>query len=172
MLQPLAQLPEHIIQTIAPFTGPLPWQNIDLRVQRIPQGTVAPVHVVLAFNACHPHYPMALTAVSMTIGTDIFIDPAFADFNTAAGLSLLVHEAVHVRQFTTIPNFLVLYNQAEQWVPADRPWENPYELEAYMLECEAWHTFVADGVPRGNWVPLGIAVGFCNAAGPEMLTLW
>ena len=162
MMLPLAQLPEHVRYAIAPFTGSLNLEDIDLRVQRIPSGTVAPVHVVLAFNTCYPHYPMALTAVAMTIGTDIFIDPNFADFNTAAGLSLLVHEAVHVRQFTTIPNFLVLYNQAERGVPTDRPWENIWEMEAYQAECAAYTYFVAAGYPPGEWLPLGKVMNFCN----------
>src|SRR3990167_1378932 len=162
MLQPLAQLPEHVIQQITPFTGDLPWHNIDLRIQRIPSATIAPIHVVFAFNAYSPHYPMALTAVAMTIGSDIFIDPSFADFETAAGLSLLVHEAVHVRQFNEIPNFLALYNQANEGVSDDRPWDYFFEMEAYQAECSAFRFFLAQGYPRGDWLPLGEVMHFCN----------
>ena len=162
MMLPQGQLPEHVVQQIAPFTGPLPWGNIDLRVQRIPSATVAPVHVVFALNAYSPHYPMALTAVAMTIGTDIFIDPSFADFDTAAGLSLLVHEAVHVRQFMEIPNFLALYNQANEGVSDDRPWENPYEMDAYQSECAAFEYYLSQGYPQGDWLPLGKVMNFCS----------
>ena len=159
MMLPLAQLPEHVVQQIEPFTGPLNWGDIDLRVQRIPSATVAPVHMVMSFCDC---YPMNLTAVAMTINNEIFIDPSFADFNTAAGLSLLVHEAVHVRQFSTIPNFLVLYNQANAGVPDEHPWDNVYEMEAYLAECSAFDFFLAQGFPQGAWLPLGKVMRFCG----------
>lgn len=159
MMLPLAQIPEHIRYTIAPFTGPLPWGDIDIRVQHIPHGTVAPVHMVMPLCDC---YPMNLTAVAMTIGNEIFIDPSFADFNTAAGLALLVHEAVHVKQFTAIPNFLALYNAANDGVSDSTPWHNPYEWDAYQAECSAYRYFVAQGYPKGNWLPLGEVMHFCS----------
>mgnify|MGYP001576912436 CR=1 FL=1 len=157
MAFPQAQIPEHVRQALFPFTGPLPWDDIDLRAQALPQAH-APLAVVCSARMAYPH---ALTAVAMTIGTDIYIDPAYYDFYTAAGLSLIVHEAVHVRQFLETPNFLAEYNWAEQFVPADQPWLNPWEGQAYAAECEAYDYYVSAGLPPGSWLPLGKLMNFC-----------
>ena len=154
----LAQLPRHLEQVLTPFVGPLPWREVDLFIQRIPRSE-AQVHVVLDLTVPHPH---ALTAVAMTIGTDIYIDPRFAAFETAAGLALRVHAAVPVRPSLPVPNFLLEYNLANRGVSPDAPWDNPYELEAYLAECLAFDEFMDEGLPRGRWLPLGKIMGFCD----------
>ena len=97
-----------------------------------------------------------LKPVGMTIAQHIFLDKDHADFDTAAGLALLVHELVHVDQWKTDPNFDRHYQQMAAQTPDDTPWGNPYEREAYLAERQAYCGYVAMGVPKGRWTPLGI----------------
>lgn len=91
----------------------------------------------------------------------VVLSPKYADLNTAAGLALLGHERVHQDQFAEIPNFQAEYNRAQRGVDRNRPWDNPFELEAYMKERDIFCGLVARGVPAGNWVPLGVEVFGC-----------
>ena len=160
-----ARVPDDVQRLVAPFLQGMPWEDVDLFVQPIPQAK-APTAIVIEADLFYPH---ALRAVAMAVGTDIYIDPAFADFNTAAGLALLVHEGVHVVQHLNIPNFLLEYNRANQGVPDDRPWENVYEGQAYAWECAAFDHYVSLGIPPGPWLPLGKAMGICPSLGQPNL---
>jgi len=188
MLMPFVTLPDHITRLIAPFTGPL-HREMDVIIGAPPRETLEPGNYLPScFNEApvmvYPsqynlvQYPTALRAVATTIGYQVYVDPAYMDTDTAAGLSLLVHERVHVEQFQEIPDFLYWYNVYADVTPHDRPWENPYEMEAYLRECEAYDWFLLhrhpidsncfeygcsgnDGYPPGNWMPLGYTMGFC-----------
>ena len=106
-----------------------------------------------------------LKVVGATIGETIYIDPDYAEWHTAAGLALLAHERLHLDQVRNIPDFSYHYAMADAQTPANRPWENPYEYDAYLLECQVWHSLIQSGMPEGSWVPLGAAVGLCDASG-------
>mgnify|MGYP001558283201 CR=1 FL=1 len=167
MVMPLlAQLPVET-QRMLRRVSPLDWEGIDVRVQRltgleasIPQSKVwRGLRYVV--GGMRGRLKGALRAVGATIGETIFIDPDFADWDTASGLALLAHERVHVEQKRTIPGFDQLYAEAQVGVHPGRPWDNPYEMSAYQVECSTYYRLVADGVPPGSWLPLGVAMGFC-----------
>lgn len=158
MQLPLVAISDDLRRMIEPFVPGLPWQDIELHFQRIPQAR-APV-VVVVWPAV---YPAALRTAALAIGTDIYIDPEFGDFETAAGMALLVHELVHVEQYLATPNFLAEYNRVNEGVPEDQPWINPFEWEAYRIECQAYDYFIQSELyPAGAWQPLGKAIGICD----------
>jgi hypothetical protein len=68
---------------------------------------------------------------------------------------------VHVAQGEADPAFADKYDIAARHTPRDRPWENPYEAEAYVEEQRIYCTLVAAGYPRGRWVPLGVSLWGC-----------
>ena len=153
---PLVAVPEEVRRAIEPFVPGLPWEDIELHFQRVPQA-LSPTALVLV---APPDMPAALFAAAMAIGTDVYIDPTFVDFQSAAGVALVVHEMVHVAQYLANPDsFLAEYNRANQDVPDGQPWLNPYEWEAYSTETVAYCAMVASGVPPGSWVPTGLALG-------------
>lgn len=168
MMPLLAQLPEET-QRILERVSPLSWDGIDVQVRRlnhleasVPQSKVwGGLKYVVGRMRGSRQVRSALRVVGATIGGTIFIDPDFADWNTASGLALLAHERVHVEQDRTIPNFEKLYAEAQAQTPADRPWLNPYERIAYETECRAYYELLERGLPSGHWVPLGVAMGFC-----------
>lgn len=164
----LAQLPletRHILEGILP----LDWEGIDVRIQPltglgafVPQSKVwSGLKYVVGKMRGARQAKASLKAVGATIGETIYIDPNFAQWNTAAGLALLAHERLHVEQKRTIRNFDELYAEAQEGVAPGRPWDNPYEMEAYCLEAKTWHTLVQQGLPPGSWLPLGVSLGFC-----------
>jgi len=165
----LAELPEDTKQMLRTVSS-LDWEGVDVQVQplsgltaRVPQSRIwaGLIYVTGSMRGLR-QIRSSLRAVGATIGQTIFIDPSFAKWNTAAGLALLVHERRHVEQKRTIPGFDDLYIEAQANVHPDRPWENPYEMDAYQEECRAYYDLLAKGVPPGNWVPLGVAMGFCG----------
>jgi hypothetical protein len=169
MMMPfLAQLPEDT-QRILEGVSPLSWDGIDVKVRPltglgafVPQSKVwSGLKYVVGKMRGSRRSRAGLKAVGATIGETIYIDPDFADWNTAAGLALLAHERLHVEQKRTIPGFDELYAEAQATVHPQRPWENPYEMDAYQRECQVYYRLVAEGVPPGSWVPLGVAMGFC-----------
>ena len=164
----LAQLPEETRQVLERIL-PLDWDDIDVQVQHltglgatVPQSKVwsGLKYVVGRMRGNRGSKP-ALRVVGATIGETIYIDPDFADWDSASGLALLAHERLHVQQQRTIPNFAERYEEAQAGVSPGRPWENPYEMEAYCLEAEVWYGLTGMGMPAGKWVPLGVAMGLC-----------
>ena len=162
-----AQLPEET-QQILRRVSPFGWDGIDVQVQRltgleasVPQSKVwSGLRYVV--GRMRGRLKGALRIVGATIGETIYIDPEFADWNTASGLALLAHERVHVEQKRTISGFDQLYAEAQLGVHPGRPWDNPYEMSAYQVECSTYYRLIADGVPAGSWLPLGVAMGFCS----------
>jgi hypothetical protein len=163
-----AQLPEET-KRILERVSPLNWDGVDVRVQplaglgaSVPQSKVwSGLRYVV--GKMRGRARSALRAVGATIGETIYIDPDFADWNTASGLALLAHERLHVEQKRTIPGFDELYAEAQAGVDPGRPWDNPYERVAYERECQVYYDLIAEGLPRGSWTPLGAAMGFCAA---------
>ena len=91
----------------------------------------------------------------------VTLHPRFGDLETASGLALLAHETVHQQQFLNIPNFNDEYAKANRGIDRDRPWDNPFELEAYMKERDVFCSLVASGFPKGSWTPLGVQAFGC-----------
>lgn len=168
MMPLLAQLPEET-QRMLRMASPLDWDGIDVQVQplthleaSVPQSKVwGGLKYVVGKMRGGRQVKAALKVVGATIGGTIFIDPDFADWDTASGLALLAHERVHVEQDRTIPNFNELYAEEQAKTPGGLPWLNPYERVAYEVECQVYYDLIAEGVPPGKWVPLGVAMGFC-----------
>jgi hypothetical protein len=155
MMLPLARLTDNVRQAVAPFISGVNLGDIDVFVQPLPFAHAPAVFVIPLYM------PSALMAVAMTIGNDIFIMPDYADFESAAGLALLVHELRHAEQYAADPNFLIRYNEAERATPRDKPWLNPFEFEAYCLEAQAFRAFLQQGMPYGEWTPMGVTLGLC-----------
>lgn len=153
-------IPERTRQILEPFLGSnLPWNDINLTIGNLPHALAPSALIprnVMAVSA--RGIARALKAVGMTIHRNIWIDKSHADFETAAGLSLLAHELVHVEQFEQIPNFDKLYHQAAWAIPRDQPYLNPYEETAYRTEVEVYCALLAEGYPKGKWEPLGVAL--------------
>lgn len=157
-------VPERVRRMLEPLMGPgIPWNDITIHVGRLPQGTLAP-------QALLPRAVMAVTArglgrslqtVGMTIHRDIWLARGHDDFESAAGLALLAHELVHVRQFDADPLFADKYDAAARQTPADKPWLNPYEMAAYSEELRIYCLLLAEGRPKGRWVPLGVSLWGC-----------
>lgn len=169
MIPLLARLPDEA-RTILRQVLPLDWDGVDVRVQNldgleasVPQSKVwSGLQYVVGRLRGSRRSKGNLKIVGATIGQRIYIDPEFADWNTASGLALLAHERLHVEQERTIPNFEELYARAQDGVPPGRPWDNPYEFDAYCLEAEVFYGLIARGMAPGGWVPLGVTMGFCT----------
>jgi len=145
--------------------GPgIPWNDVTVHVGRLPQATLAPSAMVpRAVQAVTAKEPArSLQTVGMTIHRDIWLARGHDDFESAAGLALLAHELVHVRQFEADPLFAEKYDAVAQQTPQNRPWENPYEMAAYSEEQRIYCLLVAEGRPRGRWVPLGVSLWGCG----------
>ena len=163
-----AQLPLET-QRILERISPLRWDGVDVQVRpltglaaHVPQSKVwSGLRYVVGKMRGSRRSKGGLRAVGATVGETIYIDPDFADWNTASGLALLAHERLHVEQKRTIPRFEELYAEAQEGVSRGRPWDNPYERLAYERECAVYYRLIAEGVPPGNWVPLGVAMNFC-----------
>lgn len=160
-------VPEDIRDRLDPFISQgVSWDAVNLNVGRLPRAELAP-HAVIPRSVLFvtrrddPGAAHALKTVAVTIGQDIFIDKAHADFNTASGLALLAHEKVHVNQNERIPNFAREYDKAARRTARDRPWENPFELEAYREEADVFCGLVAEGWAPGKWEPLGVTLWGC-----------
>lgn len=158
-------VPDRARQVLEPLMGPgIPWDDITLHVGRLPNAALVP-------SALAPRAAMAVTAkeparslqtVGMTIDRDIWLARGHDDFESAAGLALLAHELVHVGQFETDPAFAERYDAAARQTSPNRPWENPYEAQAYAEEQRIYCLLVAQGRPKGRWVPLGVSLWGCN----------
>jgi len=153
----------HVLERLLP--PGIPWDDVTLHLEPLAQGARADVP-----HALVPRSVMAVTlkalaralkTVGMAIGREIWLAPEYAKFDTASGLALLAHELVHVAQDEKDPDFANKYDIVARQTPPDRPWENPYEMEAYCVEASVWRTLVAEGYPSGNWKPLGIEMGLC-----------
>lgn len=144
--------------------GPgIPWDDIMVHVGRLPEAALVPHSLVpRAVQAVTAEEPArSLKTVGMTIHRDIWLARGHADFRSAAGLALLGHELVHVAQFENDPAFADKYDIAAQQTPRDRPWENPYEAQAYAKELRIYCALVNQGYPKGRWVPLGVSLWGC-----------
>ena len=155
-------VPDRARRVLTPFFPGLNWEGIQIHVGRLPasQGLMVmlprPLAAVTGYDAAR-----TLQTVGVTIGEDIFLSPQHADEGTAAGLALLAHEVYHVEQGRRDPLFNVRYNEAAAFTPQDQPWENPFELPAYLKERDVYCTLVARGLPRGRWTPLGVTLWGC-----------
>ncbi len=103
-----------------------------------------------------------METIGATLDHTVYLNPDYADFETAAGRALLVHELWHVHQNETVPDFAVVYAIEARKTPEDRPLENRFEREAYKVEQEAYCSMVQEGWPPGDWVPLGVQEWGCN----------
>ncbi len=158
-------IPDEARRVLEPFMGNLPWENINLHVGRLPIGADGQLayalipRAVMAISA--PRAFRALKTAAVTMKRDIFIVPEHANMEDAAGLSLLAHELVHVKQGEVDPQFLARYSELAAHTAPDRPWENPFEMQAYQKERQVYCSLVARGVPKGKWVPLGVTLWGC-----------
>ena len=157
-------VPERARQVLEPLMGQgIPWNDITVHVGRLPQASLAPhalvPRAVMAVSLKEP--ARSLQTVGMTIDREIWLARGHDDFDSAAGLALLAHELKHVQQFEEDADFAANYDAAAQQTPRDRPWENPYEAQAYEEEQRIYCRLVADGLPRGRWVPLGVSLWGC-----------
>lgn len=158
-------VPERARQILEPLMGPgIPWDDITVHIGRLPTATLVPSALVpRAVKAVTAQEPArSLQTVGVTIDRDIWLARGHADFESAAGLALLGHELVHVRQFEQDPTFPEKYDAAARRTPQDRPWENPYEGAAYEEERRIFCDLVARGYSRGRWVPLGVSLWGCR----------
>ena len=157
-------VPEQARQVLEPLMGPgIPWDDVTVHVGRLPNVALVPHALaprrVQAVTAVEPY--RSLKTVGMTIHRDIWLAKGHADFQSAAGLALLAHELVHVGQFEGDPAFAENYDVAAQQTDSSRPWENPYEAQAYAEEQRVYCTLMAQGYPKGRWVPLGVSLWGC-----------
>lgn len=158
-------VPDRARQVLEPLMGPgIPWNDITVHVGRLPQGALAPqalaLRPVMAVTA--KGLAKSLMTVGMTIHRDIWLAQGHQDFESAAGLALLAHELVHVRQGEEDPQFPDKYDVAARNTPSERPWENPYEAQAYEEERQIYCRLVAEGWPKGRWIPLGASMWGCQ----------
>lgn len=155
-------VPDRARWVLSPFFPGLNWEGIQVHVGPLP-AVQAPMVLLLrptaAVTASAP--ARTLRTVGITIGEDIFINEDHADLRSAAGLALLAHEVYHVEQGRRDPLFNMHYEEAADSTPRDRPWENPFELPAYLKERNVYCTLVGQGVPKGRWTPLGVALWGC-----------
>ena len=159
------RVPDEYRELLAPYFPDLSlWEVVDLQIVALPDGRVLVPHAVVrmpVMRAASLKAGHSLKTAGMTIGNTIYLDPAFAQLDTAAGLALLAHEREHVDQIRTIPNFQRLYDEAARATPPDHPWENPYEMSAYERERQVYCDLVSVGVPAGPWLPLGFQLWGC-----------
>ena len=157
-------VPDRARQVLEPLMGSgIPWNDVQVHIGRLPQGMVAPQALVrrAAMAVTAKGAARALQTVGMTIERDIWLARGYDDFESAAGLALLAHELVHVRQSEEDPEFAEKYDAAARATPSDRPWENPFERAAYNEEQRIYCALVAEGMPKGKWVPLGVSLWGC-----------
>lgn len=158
-------VPERARQVLEPLMGQgIPWDDVTVHVGRLPEASLVPQallpRAVQAVTAEEP--ARSLMTVGMTIHRDIWLARGHDDFESAAGLALLAHELVHVFQFEQDPAFAEKYDAAARRTPRDRPWENPYEAQAYEEEARIYCRLVAEGHPKGRWTPLGVSLWGCG----------
>lgn len=143
-----------------------PW-GVDLRIERINSSVMQDEPCSLG-----PRGVMAVTAVDArrrlrpigrSLNGVVILHPEFSDLDTAAGLALLGHEMTHQRQIQNIPGFAMKYSAENRRTDRNRPWENSFELEAYMKERDVFCALTQRGFPPGDWVPLGVQEFGCPA---------
>jgi hypothetical protein len=153
-------------QALQSYFPGAPWDRMDLTVRSLRGFALAPTPMALAPRALlavtMKGCARALQTAGMTIGRHIFIDPSFNQPQTAAGIALVAHEIVHVQQGEQDPGFESKYDLAAQDTDPNRPWENPYEYEAYLKECQVYWDKVREGWPPGGWQPLGVQLNLCG----------
>lgn len=160
-----AAIPQHARETLERFLPPgTPW-DIDLQYRRIlafvpgqHPSTLGP-SVIMAVT--FPKAVRALKAIGRSLRGVVMLHPDFGNLRTAAGIALLGHELVHQNQYLDVPNFESAYGTENRQTPRDMPWLNRFEREAYMVERDIFCQLVSEGVPSGNWVPLGVQVWGC-----------
>jgi len=157
------EIPGDARQLLTPYFGEKVWEVADLHVGAFPEvSTLVPRSLVkLAITYVTVPASRGLRTVGMTVGTSIYLHPEYADLSTAAGLALLAHEMEHVRQAIEVADFDRVYENAARVTPHDRPWENPYEYVAYRKEQKVYCDKVAEGMPKGRWIPLGVQLWGC-----------
>jgi len=149
-------IPPELRRQLSSWTPPgFAWEGVELVIGLPMASSMLPA----SYRAAWPH--QGLITAGMAIGETIYLNPDFADFTTAAGQALLLHELIHVSQSQAISNFLELYSEEASHTPEDQPWLNPFEYEAYLIEAEYYCELVAQGVPPGNWEPLGVQIWGC-----------
>jgi len=160
-------IPPELQRQFSSWTPPgFSWDGVELNIGLPMSASMLPVSYRAYLTGL---FPRGLVTAGMTIGETIYLNPAYADFTTAAGQALLLHELVHVWQAQTIPNFLEVYSQAALQTPEEQPWLNPFECEAYLLEAEFYCDLVSHGVPSGHWEPLGVQLWGCDVADPDLV---
>lgn len=160
-------IPSPLRSTLLPYLpASTPWERANIRVERIPDEDNNPRSYVFR-KLTRVTVPKSLAirnleTAGMSIENDVIINPKYAFFDTASGLALVGHELYHQAQRASIPGFDQKYEQAAINTPMSRPWENPFELPAYQVECKIYHDLISQGYPSGGWVPLGVEVGLCG----------
>ena len=157
-------VPEQARQVLEPLMGSgIPWDDITVHVGRLPNAGLIPHalgrRAAMAVTATEP--VRSLQTVGMTIERDVWLAKGHAEFQSAAGLALLAHELVHVAQYEADPAFAEKYDRVAQQTAPDRPWDNVYEAAAYEEEARIYCLLVAQGYPRGRWLPLGVSLWGC-----------
>lgn len=170
MPAPLAEIPNDVKESLRTVMD-LQFTDVDVRVERVPASMIIGMprahaavglrRVVGRFRGGRRSAP-GLKVIGATIGETIYIDPAYARWDTAAGQALLAHERLHLEQKRTIRNFDQKYAEEDARTPEERPWENPYEYAAYLLECKVFAKLLRKGMPQGSWIPLGAQIGLCR----------
>lgn len=157
-------VPEPLRSDLARFVPPtIRWNDIEI-VIGLPRGLSAhlPAAMVKRNVAYVTEARGAMETIGATMDHTVFLNPDYADFDTASGRALLVHELWHVHQNETVPNFEAIYAAEARKTPSDRPWENIFERDAYEVEKDAYCAMVNEGWPPGRWTPLGVQLWGCN----------
>lgn len=149
-------IPEDIREILEPFLPEgVPWDDVVVSFRSL-QGVAAQGPRSMAAIAAP-----SLRTVGLSMDGRVMLDRRYGDPDTAAGLALWAHELVHQEQMVRIPNFMVQYMNEDWDTPADMPWLNKYEEEAYETGRQVYCSLVSHGFPKGDWIPLGVQVWGC-----------
>ena len=160
-------VPQYLQDLYAPVVNwEVPWSDLNLVLGPVPPLDEPVPHSLVyrrvAWVTAKARSGNGLRVVGATVGNTVYLDLKPDQVNTAAGLALAAHELWHVKQRQSIPDFDRLYNEYAAKTPADQPWKNPLELEAYQVEAREYCRAIAEGKRRGPWLPLGVRLWGCT----------
>lgn len=153
------KLDPRVIDELAHLLPPTtPWHeiNVEIRARAMPTDVPNTIAFALVPRVVEEKQ---LVPIGASIGTTIHLSRQYVgDMDTAAGLALVAHEALHQNQRVTVPNFEALAFPEEEYrrLDAGEPiMGNKYEREAYLKEAEVYCELLARGYAPGDWMPLG-----------------
>lgn len=150
-------IPQDIREILAPFLPEgVPWEDVVVTFRSVTRHAAASgPRTMASINGGR------LRTVGLSMEGRVVLDRYYGQPDTAAGLALWAHELLHQEQIVRIRNFMSVYMTEEWRTPADMPWLNVYEEEAYRTERDVYCSLVRQGFPKGDWVPLGVQVWGC-----------